>query len=43
MSGRYMMGGQLIILGDISEDAGESMIRGTIYVKGKIKSLGKTP
>ncbi len=36
-----MMGGRIIILGDISDDAGESIIRGAIYVRGNIKSLGK--
>lgn len=41
MSGLFMMGGRIIILGDISDDAGESIIRGAIYVKGDIKSLGK--
>jgi glutamate synthase domain-containing protein 3 len=41
MSGLFMMGGRIIILGDISDDAGESIIRGTIYVGGQIKSLGK--
>jgi len=41
MSGLFMMGGRIIILGNISEDAGESIIRGAIYVRGSIKSLGK--
>ena len=41
MSGLFMMGGRIIVLGDISDDAGESIIRGTIYVGGEIKSLGK--
>ena len=36
-----MMGGRIIVLGDISEDAGESIIRGAIFVGGNIKSLGK--
>jgi methylamine---glutamate N-methyltransferase subunit B len=35
------MGGRIIILGNISDDAGESIIRGVIYVRGNIKSLGK--
>ena len=35
------MGGRIIILGDVSQDAGESIIRGAIYVRGTIDSLGK--
>ena len=37
MTGLLMMGGKLIILGDV----GESIMRGTIYVLGDVKSLGK--
>ena len=36
-----MMGGRLIILGDVTDDVGESIMRGTIYVLGDVKSLGK--
>ena len=36
-----MMGGRLIILGDVTDDVGESIMRGTIYVLGSVKSLGK--
>jgi glutamate synthase domain-containing protein 3 len=41
MTGLLMMGGRLIILGDVTDDAGESIMRGTIYVLGSVKSLGK--
>ncbi|MBO5966270.1 MAG: tributyrin esterase, partial [Methanobrevibacter sp.] len=34
-------GGRLIILGDVTDDVGESIMRGTIYVLGNVKSLGK--
>ena len=34
-------GGRLIILGDVTEDVGESIMRGSIYVLGSVKSLGK--
>ena len=36
-----MMGGKLIILGDVTDDVGESIMRGSIYVLGDVKSLGK--
>ena len=36
-----MIGGKLIILGDVTDDVGESIMRGTIYVLGNVKSLGK--
>ena len=35
-----MMGGRIIILGDVGDDVAESIIRGVVYVRGKIKSLG---
>jgi glutamate synthase domain-containing protein 3 len=41
MTGLLMMGGKLIILGDVTDDVGESIMRGTIYVLGNVKSLGK--
>jgi glutamate synthase domain-containing protein 3 len=41
MTGLLMMGGRLIILGDVTDDVGESIMRGTIYVLGDVKSLGK--
>ena len=41
MTGLLMMGGKLIILGDVTEDVGESIMRGTIFVLGNVKSLGK--
>ena len=40
MTGIFMMGGRMIILGDVGEDLAESIIRGEIYVKGNISSLG---
>lgn len=40
MTGIFMMGGRIIILGDVGDDVAESIIRGVIYVKGEIKSLG---
>ena len=40
MTGIFMMGGRIIILGDVGEDLAESIIRGEIYVKGEISSLG---
>ena len=36
-----MMGARIVILGDVGEDVAESIIRGVIYVKGKVHSLGK--
>ena len=41
MTGLLMMGGRLIILGDVTDDVGESIMRGSIYVLGSVKSLGK--
>jgi len=38
MTGLYMMGGQIMVLGDLRKDAGESIIRGKIYVKGEVKA-----
>ena len=40
MTGIFMMGGRIVILGDVGEDVAESIIRGVIYVKGEVKSLG---
>ena len=40
MTGIFMMGGRIIILGDVGDDVAESIIRGVVYVKGEIKSLG---
>ena len=40
MTGIFMMGGRIIILGDVGDDVAESIIRGVVYVKGKVKSLG---
>ena len=31
---------RIIILGDVGDDVAESIIRGVVYVKGEIKSLG---
>ena len=39
--GLLMMGGKLIILGDVTDDVGESIMRGSIFVLGDVKSLGK--
>jgi glutamate synthase domain-containing protein 3 len=36
-----MMGGCIVVLGDLGRDAGESIIRGVIYVLGEVESLGK--
>ena len=41
MTGIFMMGGRMIILGDLGADAAESIIRGEIYVLGEVTSLGK--
>ena len=30
-----------MVLGDVTDDVGESIMRGTIYVLGDVKSLGK--
>ena len=40
MTGIFMMGGRIIILGDVGDDVAESIIRGVVYVRGKVKSLG---
>ena len=31
---------RVVILGDVGDDVAESIIRGVVYVKGEIKSLG---
>lgn len=36
-----MIGGKIIVRGDLAEDAGELMIRGKIYVAGGVEGLGK--
>ena len=40
LSGFMMQRGRMIILGDADENLGDSMYDGTIYVGGKIRSLG---
>jgi glutamate synthase domain-containing protein 3 len=40
MTGFMMQRGRMIILGDVGPGLGDSMYDGTIYVGGKIKSLG---
>ena len=41
MTGYFMIGGRIVILGGAAEGLGECMIRGEIFVAGSISSLGQ--